>query len=144
MKLFGFLMAAAAMAVAADSAADKAVLKAAQDLAQAQMKKDKAALEKLLGDEIVYSHSNGMTETKAQHIAATMRPADVSNYEKIEFSAVKITVYGKTAVLTCKALYSVDNAGKKADNHLTMLQTWVQRGSGWQLVARWTTRVNPS
>lgn len=137
-------MAAAALAVAADSSAEKAVLKAAQDLAQAQMKKDRAALDRLLGDDIIYSHSNGMTETKAKHIEATMRPVAVSNYEKIELSDVKISVYGKTAVLTCKALYAVNNAGKKADNHLTMLQTWVQRGSGWQLVARWTTRVNPS
>ncbi len=143
MKIFGFLMAAAAMAMAADSPAEKAVLKAAQDLAQAQMKKDRAALEKLLGDEIVYSHSSGMVETKADHIKATMRPVAESNYEKIEYTDPRIMVYGNTAVMTCKALYSVNNAGKKADNHLTMLQTWVKRGSNWQLVARWTTRVNP-
>jgi ketosteroid isomerase-like protein len=142
MKTLGLLIAGAVLLAAADSAAEKAVLKAANDLAQAQMKKDKAALEKLMGDEVVYSHSSGMRETKEQHIAATMRPASV--YEKIEYSDTKVMVYGNTAVLICKALFATNNGGKKADNHLSMMQTWVKRGGGWQLVARWTTRVTPS
>lgn len=141
--MFGFLMAATAMAVAAGSGAEGEVLKAAQDLAQAQMKKDKAALDRLLGDDLIYSHSSGMVETKADHMKATLRPASVSVYERIEMTEPRIKVYGSTAVLTCRALYATNNAGTKAENHLTMLQNWVKRGSGWQLVARWTTRVTP-
>jgi ketosteroid isomerase-like protein len=132
---------AAAMLPAADPAVEKAVMAAANELSQAQMKKDKAAMERLLGDEIVYSHSSGMRETKAQHIAASMRPN--SKYEKIELSEVKVQPYGNTAVLTCKALFSTNNDGKKADNHLSMMQVWNKRGNGWQLVGRWTTRVTP-
>lgn len=121
---------------------EKEVLAAAEQLAQAQMSKDRAVLESLLGDEIVYSHSNAMVETKAEHIEATMRPASVSTYENIQMKDTQIRVYGNTGVLITKATYSTNNAGTKADNHLTMLQTWVKRESGWQLVARWTTRVS--
>ncbi|MDX1979244.1 MAG: nuclear transport factor 2 family protein [Bryobacteraceae bacterium] len=142
MKTLGLLVVGAVLAAGADSAAEKAVLKAANDLAQAQMKKDKAGMEKLLGDELIYSHSSGMVETKEQHIAASMRPN--TQYEKIEYKDTRIMVYGNTAVFTCKALFATNNGGKKADNHLTMLQTWVKRGGGWQLVARWTTRVTPA
>ena len=80
-----------------------------------------------------------MRETKAQHIAAVMKPT--SKYTKIELTDVKVTSYGNTATLTCKALFSVDNDGKKADNRLSMLQVWTKRGAGWQLVTRWTTKM---
>jgi ketosteroid isomerase-like protein len=129
------------MLPAADPAVEKAVMAAANELSQAQMKKDKAAMERLLGDEIIYSHSSGMRETKAQHITASMRLN--TKYEKIELSEVKVQPYGNTAVLTCKAVFSTNNEGKKADNHLSMMQVWNKRGAGWQLVGRWTTRVTP-
>jgi ketosteroid isomerase-like protein len=139
MKILATLLLASAVLSAAD--ADKAVLAAANDLSNAQMSKDKATLEKLLGDELVYSHSSGMRETKAQHIEAIMKPT--SHYEKIELSDQKIMSYGNTAVLICKAIFSTNNNGKKADNNLSMMQTWVKRGTGWQLVARWTTKLTP-
>lgn len=139
LQVLGAMCLAASLLPAADAAAEKAVIAAANELSQAQMKKDKAAMERLLGDEIVYSHSSGMRETKAQHITASMRPN--TRYEKIELSEVKVQTYGTTAVLICKALFATNNDGKKADNHLSMMQVWNKRGPGWQLVGRWTTRL---
>ena len=136
MRIFLSLLFAAAL-VLADDKAD--VESAAKDLAQAQMKKDKATLEKLLSDDIVYSHSSGMRETKAEHIKAVMNPKN--RYTNIDYKETSVRVYGNTAVLITKATFSVDNDGKKADNVLSMMQTWVKRPSGWQLVARWTTRL---
>jgi len=129
------------MAADKNAAAEKAVLAAANQLSQAQMNRDQAALEKLLGDEIIYSHSSGMAETKEQHIKATM--TGPSRYERIEYKDPKVMVFGNAAVMTCKALFATNNQGKKTENHLSMLHTWVKRGSGWQLVARWTTRLQP-
>lgn len=128
-----------ALHAADNPAVAKAVIAAANDLSKAQMNKDKAAMERLLGDELVYSHSSGMRETKAQHIAATTKPTN--HYESISLTDTKVMAYGDTAILTCTADISTNNDGKKGSNHLSMLQTWVKRGSGWQLVARWTTRL---
>ncbi len=139
LQILAALCLATSLLPAADAAAEKAVMNAANELSQAQMKKDKAALERLLGDEIIYSHSSGMRETKADHIAATMRPN--SKYEKIELTEMKVQTYGTTAVLFCKGLYSTNNDGKKGDTRLSMMQVWNKRGPGWQLVGRWTTRL---
>lgn len=141
MKLSGLLLLSAALVLAADKnpAAEKEVLAAAKELARAQMAKDRAALEKLLGEEIVYSHSTGMRETKAEHIAATMRPT--SKYESIDLTEPKAMIFGTTAVLIVKARFVSVNDGKKQETPLSMMQTWVKRGGGWQLVARWTTRL---
>jgi hypothetical protein len=141
MKIVAALCFSALWTMAADPAVEKAVMQSSKDLAQAQIKKDKAALDRLLGDELIYSHSSAMQETKADHIKAAMRPN--VRYEDIAMSDVKVQSYGNTAVLTCKATYSNNTDGKKSATNLTMLQVWNKRGPGWQLVARWTTRLNP-
>jgi len=139
MRLWTCLLLLASFAAAADKKAEDAVLAAAKDLSQAQMKKDQPALERLLAEELVYSHSSAMRETKAEHIKAVMKPN--SRYTNISFSEPMVRLYGNTAVLITKATFSVDNDGKKADNHLSMQQTWVKKGTAWQLMARWTTRM---
>ena len=138
MKLFlaVFLFAATLFG---QSKTEKEVLAAAQDLCKAQMNKDRAALERLLADEIIYSHSSAMRETKADHIAATLKPTN--KYTNIALNDPIVRVYGDTAVLFSKPVFSVDNDGKKADNPLSMLQAWVKKGGRWVLVARWTTRL---
>lgn len=102
---------------------------------QAMLKGDQAALGKLFGDGLMYSHSNGMLETKAEAIAA----APKEKYEAFDFSDMKMESYGKTAVVRCNVL--VKNGKYPTGLKLNVLHVWAKNGAGWQLVARQSTRL---
>jgi hypothetical protein len=106
---------------------------------QATMKKDGAALEKLLHPDLTYSHSSGMTQTKADVIkAVTTGKASV---EGIDFSDTTVRVYGKTALV--KGVVDLHNStdGKTTVAHLSILHVWIKGPQGWQMVARHATKL---
>ncbi|BDC51993.1 hypothetical protein F183_A43080 [Bryobacterales bacterium F-183] len=114
------------------------IKKQLDDFATAVIKKDKAALSKMLADDVVYSHSNGLHETKAQAIAAF----EVAKYEKFDYKPQLIRIYGNTAVV--KGDIDILNAASSpTPTQLNVLQIWVKNGSQWQLVARQATRRTP-
>jgi ketosteroid isomerase-like protein len=122
-----------------DSTAEKEVLGAMDAWKQATMKKDGAALEKLLHPDLTYSHSSGMTQTKADVIkAVTTGKATV---EGIDFSDMTVRVYGKTALV--KGVVDLHNStdGKTTVAHLSILHVWIKDSHGWQMVARHATKL---
>jgi ketosteroid isomerase-like protein len=127
------------LAVNNDSKEDKEVLAALDAWKQATMKKDGAALDKLLHPDLTYSHSSGMTQTKADVIkAVTTGKASV---EAIEFSDTTVRVYGKTALV--KGVVDLHNNadGKTTVAHLSILHVWIKTSQGWQMVARHATKL---
>ena len=57
---------------------------------------DTAALSRLLHEDLIYIHSNALTESKAQHLAAIAAKRLV--YQKMTPENVKVRRYGKTAL----------------------------------------------
>ena len=94
------LSAAALSAAVADSKADQEVLAAMDAWKQATMKKDRAALEKILHNDLTYSHSSGKTETKAEVVEAVT--TSKSTVEAIDFAETTVRIYGKTALVKGK------------------------------------------
>jgi ketosteroid isomerase-like protein len=66
---------------------------------EAQVKKDYPVLEKLFGDDLVYTHSDGHQDTKTSYIQS-IRDGK-SQYEKIDVEALNVRSYndGNTAVV---------------------------------------------
>jgi ketosteroid isomerase-like protein len=123
------------MLLAAGSAQETQV-RAAHDAFNAAAKaKDKAKLEKLIADEVRYAHSNAKIETKAEAIASFMKTG--ADFELQPGSTVN--VYGNTAVWQGK-MTAHNPAG---DINLDMVQVWVKKGGGWQMVSRHTCRTQP-
>ena len=134
MKLMaGLLLALCAFAA---GPADKDVLAALEAWKQAALKGDAAALGRLYHDDLAYTHSNGMTQTKAVAIAAETAPNGV--YKAIEMRDVDVHVYGDTAILEYK-LDLTHFAGDTA--HLHEIMVWLKSSDGWQMVARHATRL---
>src|SRR3954466_10677895 len=75
---------------------EKAVLAAEQQYADAMVKRDAAVLEKLLGDDLSYTHSNAMMETKADVMKGIT--SGKTNYKAIEFKTSKVRQYGNTVI----------------------------------------------
>jgi ketosteroid isomerase-like protein len=109
---------------------------------QAMMKKDGAALQKLLHDDITYSHSNGRNQTKAEVITATT--TGNATIETMDFSETTVRVFGTTVLI--RANVEMRNAadGKSQTFHLNVLHVWQKGPGGWQMIARQATLVSPT
>ena len=123
-----------------DPAAVKEVLAASDALKQAMMKKDAAALEKLLHEDLTYSHSNARNQTKTDFVQTTMGQTTI---EAMDFSNVTVRVYGATALIRANLDMRSGADGKFTTNHLNVLFVWLKGPGGWQLVGRQSTQVSP-
>src|SRR6266446_140228 len=122
-----------------DAKGEKEVLAAMDAWKQATMKKDGAALEKLLHPDLTYSHSSAMNQTKAEVITAVT--SGKSTAEAIDFSDTTVRVYGNTALVRGKVDIRNNTDGKSTPAHLNILHVWIKGPHGWQMVARQATRL---
>jgi ketosteroid isomerase-like protein len=116
--------------------AEKDVIAAVDAWKQAALKGDAMALGKLYHDDLAYTHSNAMTQTKAMAIAAETAPTGV--YKAIEMREVSVKVYGNTAIVEYK-LDLTHFAGDTA--HLHEIMVWMKAPQGWQMLARHATKL---
>ena len=116
--------------------ADKDVLAAIDTWKQAALKGDAAALGKIYHEGLAYTHSNGMTQTKAVAIAAETNATGV--YKGIAMRDVEVHVYGDTAIVEYK-LDLTHFAGDTA--HLHEIMVWLKSPQGWQMLARHATKL---
>ena len=140
----GALMSAAVLSAANDPADEKAVMATLEAMAKATLAKDVATLAKIYSDDVTYSHSSAVTETKAQVLKAIQGP---SQAEFMKFSDTNIRIYGDVALAKGITDFRNGQPGKMLDNHLNILWVLVRRAEGphgWQIVARQTTRIGPS
>jgi ketosteroid isomerase-like protein len=140
-KWLGFLFSVAVVSAATGSSDEKDVLAALDAWKHATMKKDKAALEKLLHADLSYTHSSGKNETKADVLQAVINGK--SSVEAVEFSGTTVRVYGKTALVKGKVDITNKTDGKSTTAHLDILHVLVKGSQGWQLVARQAVRLTP-
>src|SRR4029079_1343308 len=59
---------------------------------------DRAALERMLGSDLSYTHSNGLVQDRAQFLAALQKRT--LRYESMAPSDVAVRLYGDTGVVT--------------------------------------------
>ena len=128
----------------ANSPDTKAVMATLEAMAKATIEKDVAMLGKIYGDDITYSHSSALTETKAQVLKNIQGPGVA---EFMKFSDTNIRVYGDVALAKGVVDFRNGAPGKMLDNNLNILWVMVRRAQGphgWQIIARQTTRIGPS
>lgn len=116
--------------------ADKDVMAAVDAWKQAALKGDAATLGKLYHDDLAYTHSNAMTQTKAVAIASETGPTGI--YKGILMRDVSVHIYGDMAIIEYK-LDLTHFAGDTA--HLHEIMVWLKSSKGWQLLARHATKL---
>src|SRR5438034_9308625 len=92
------LLASNRLGAQATSAVEQEIIKLEQTVTNAQFKKDRAALERLLADDYLYTQSNGSVLNKAQEIAESM--SSEVQWTDSKFADLKDRVFGDVAVLT--------------------------------------------
>jgi ketosteroid isomerase-like protein len=99
---------------------------------------DIPALEGLLAEELTYTHSSGVVETRAQFLANLT--ARKLRYRSMTPSEVSVRGYGDVAVATGRADVQVTNEGVDLALPLRFTEVWVKRDGSWKLVVWQSTR----
>ena len=135
-------------AAASGSAASNDAGKVEQEIKQLESRRframidgDTGALAGILADELIYTHSSGRTDTKAQFIASLQ--SGELKYETINTDDVKVRIYGAAAVVTGQASIKLKSKGQELDLQLRYTDVFVKHGRAWQMVAWQSTRIAP-
>lgn len=105
----------------------------------AMVRADTAELDRLLADDLTYTHSTGAVETKAQFLAAISAPT--IRYRSIEPSERRVRVYGDAAVITGAAAVQVTSGGQDLALRMRFTAVYVRRAGAWKLAAWQSTRL---
>ena len=108
---------------------------------QAMLAHDLVKLEKLLSEDLIYTHSSALTDSKASYIES-LKLGDVY-YQQIEREDVLLRAYGNSAVVTGKILMIVTLKGELKLINNRFAGIWVKQKPGWQLVT-WQPTPIPS
>jgi len=122
--------------------AEREVRDAALRRFKALTQSDLATLDRMLADELIYTHSNAHVDTKASYLAS-IRSGQLK-YTSIVPDELSVRVYGETAVITGQAAFTSETNGQAATMRLRFTDVYVHRDGRWQQVAWESTRVpNP-
>jgi ketosteroid isomerase-like protein len=107
---------------------------------EAATKNDLDKLGKLLADDLTYTHSTGVLETKAVFLDSLK--TGKLQFKTIEPADLQVRVYDKTAIINGTAKVSVVSEGKPKDLAIRFTDVWINRGGKWQMVA-WQSAKTP-
>ena len=105
----------------------------------AMAKKDLAALNKLISDDLVYTHSSARLDTKKTLIGNMESGGTV--YTLVVPSDVKAQDLGDTVVLTGSCKISVMSQGRPNSFGVRFTDVWANKGGQWQMVTWQSTRT---
>jgi hypothetical protein len=106
--------------------------KAVRDYDQAQIKGNRAELERLLADDYTLLNSGGKTETKAQFIAESTAPGFKLEPFAVEDAIEK--VWDKGAVMGGVVTLRGTDGGKPFSARLRFADIWAKRKGQWQVI----------
>jgi hypothetical protein len=148
--IIALFSAAALLAAVPTPAQEKEVMAAMNAWIQATVTQDVAALDRILHDELWYSHSAGTHQTKAEVIKDVQEGRGAMG---IDLSDTTVRLYGNTAIVKTMAVIhnrprnpgrsgaapggDRGNAGPAA---LLVVNVLVKGPQGWQVVSRQATR----
>ena len=139
LQLVLFLALIPHLAFAQETSGSEVILKLEQQWETALVRSDVGALDTLYDSNLVYTHSNGKVDNKATYLEAIRTGA--SQYQSMKRDEIKVSLYGKTALVTCHWEVHVLAGGNKIDLNARYLHVYVQQPDGWKLVAHQATRI---
>ena len=141
------LLMAAALSVCASGAFaaeckpinDSEVMRAELQRYEAQTQDDFVAMERIIGDDLVYIHSSAVVDDKSAYIGS-MRAGTVK-YRTMRLLDSQIRVYDCIAVMTGTARFEVTVKGTELTVDLRFTEAWARRGGDLQFISWQATRI---
>ena len=106
---------------------------------EAMTRKDTAVLRELLADDLVYVHSNTLTENKKEHISNIATGHLI--YEKMTREQAKVRRYGKVALSNGFVQVRGILKDKTFEMRLAYTAVYRKKGGAWRLVNWQSTKV---
>lgn len=106
----------------------------------AMLAKDFVALERMVHEELLYTHSSGITDTKASWLDS-MKSGKVK-YKSASCSERRVRVLNEVALVNGRAHIEADIGGEPRTLKLLFLNAWAKTPQGWKFVA-WQSCPQP-
>jgi ketosteroid isomerase-like protein len=104
----------------------------------AMIANDRKALDALLADDLVYTHSTAATETKAEFID---RLSSGLRYRKITQREQTVRVFGDVGIVNGLNQMDVERKGEPISFGIRFLAVYVRDGADWRMRAWQSTRL---
>lgn len=117
--------------------AEEEIRAAEKDWAAAVVAQDFAEMEKIYHDDLVYAHSTGIIETKAEYLGKLK--SGKQKYTAIDHEKTTVVPNGDSAVAHSIVVMKGTNASGPFDNKLMMMHVWFKQAGRWRLAAHQTT-----
>ncbi len=131
-----FVLSVCSWADEASPAVRDAVMRAEKSWKAAVLSGDRNALQKLMAEDLSYTHSSAKTQTKEEFIQDATGGSTV--YKSIEFEGTKLRQYGNVVVVTQSAVIVTVQTGT---SHLYLTEVWAQKDGRWQMASRQATKL---
>ena len=102
---------------------------------------DFAALEAMLHDQLLYTHSSSLTDTKATWLDALR--SGRTKYKSAKLSDQKVRLLGDVALVTGKGAIEAEINGQPRSLRLVFLNVWSKTPQGWKFIA-WQSTPQPT
>jgi len=102
---------------------------------------DVATLNRILSDDLIYTHANGLQHTKAE-LVGVIGSGDFK-YESITPGDIRVRIYNETAVVTGRVSMKIKSGAGEQVFKLCYLDVYVRQEGRWQMVAWQSSRVAP-
>jgi Domain of unknown function (DUF4440) len=116
-----------------------------EELKKALINKDSILLYKLLADDVVYGHTNGLVQKRNELIYSVM--SYEQDYESIESESDGWQFYENTVVVNSKWKVRLKYQGQTLNLNMFVIMVWVkktwkEKNTDWELVARQSVKLN--
>ncbi|MEO8004087.1 MAG: nuclear transport factor 2 family protein [Betaproteobacteria bacterium] len=105
----------------------------------AQTGDDFGALQKLIGEDLVYIHSSAVVDTKASYIDT--QKAGTVKYRVMRRSDVAVRTYGCVAIITGLGNFDVTVKGQDLAVEIRFHSVWAKRDNGLEFISWEATRT---
>jgi ketosteroid isomerase-like protein len=102
---------------------------------------DFGALEALLHDGLLYTHSSSVTDTKATWLEALK--SGRTRYKSAKITDQKVRLLGEVALVTGKGQIEAEVNGQPRSLKLVFLNVWTKTPKGWKFIA-WQSTPQPT
>lgn len=123
----------------APAAAEKAVIAAHDARLAATIGGDVAALSAMMTDDLTYTHSSALTETKAELLAGLKSGKYV--YREITPKDRRVRVHGDAAIVSGAAHVVIEPGGQRTEIDLYFTEIYVKEGGRWKMALWQSTRI---
>lgn len=133
------VIALAASALASAGETEQAVLAAQDARVAATIAADLEALEAITTEDLSYTHSNAVVESRAEFLAGLK--SGKYRYKSVAFDERRVRLFGDAAAITGTCRVRVVSDGRDFDTTLRFTELYARQAGRWKMVHWQSTRV---